>query len=241
MGFNYTHPITKKRKNIGLGNYPGCTLKIAREKAQSYRELLSQGHDPKEHKDQTLAEAQKKEATTLQVVAQDWIKVKANDISEKHQQQTMRSLQLHVFPVLGNTPIHKMNAKDTIQYLNPIAAKGSLETVKRLTQRINEIMTYACNVGLIEHNPLSGISKAFQTPKKQHQPSLSPDELPRFMRALAFAHIKLVSRCLIQWQLHTMVRPSEAAGTRWKEIDMKQALWTIPAERMKKKVSISYP
>ncbi len=32
-----------------------------------------------------------------------------------------------------------------------------------------------------------------------------------------------------------MVRPSEAAGTRWDEIDLDAATWKIPAERMKRK------
>ncbi len=55
------------------------------------------------------------------------------------------------------------------------------------------------------------------------------------------ASIKLTTRCLIEWQLHTMVRPGEAAGTRWDEIDIKNALWTIPADRMKSKKQHTVP
>ena len=54
------------------------------------------------------------------------------------------------------------------------------------------------------------------------------------MKALSIASIKLTTRCLIEWQLHTMVRPGEAAGTRWVEIDLTKNVWAIPAERMKK-------
>jgi integrase len=43
------------------------------------------------------------------------------------------------------------------------------------------------------------------------------------------------------WQLHTMVRPSEAAGTAWSEIDLEKRLWTIPASRMKKKREHTVP
>lgn len=32
-----------------------------------------------------------------------------------------------------------------------------------------------------------------------------------------------------------LVRPSEASGARWAEIDLDAKLWTIPAERMKAK------
>lgn len=30
-----------------------------------------------------------------------------------------------------------------------------------------------------------------------------------------------------------MVRPGEATGAQWSEIDLRKRLWTIPAERMK--------
>jgi len=47
------------------------------------------------------------------------------------------------------------------------------------------------------------------------------------------ASIKLTTRCLIEWQLHTITRPGEAAGTRWDEIDIDSGLWSMSAERMK--------
>lgn len=116
-----------------------------------------------------------------------------------------------------------------------------METVKRLCQRLNEIMVYSVNTGIIPSNPLAGISKAFQQPVKQHLPTLKPEELPTLMTALSRASIKYTTRCLIEWQLHTMVRPSEAAGTCWHEIDFENNLWNIPALRMKKKKPHTVP
>ena len=72
-------------------------------------------------------------------------------------------------------------------------------------------------------------------------PTLKPDQLPALMTILNRASIKLTTRCLIEWQLHTMTRPSEAAGTRWEEINLKKKLWTIPAARMKKAKPHSVP
>jgi integrase len=102
-------------------------------------------------------------------------------------------------------------------------------------------MVYAVNTGLIENNPLAGIGKAFQTPVKQHLPTLKPEELPTLIKALSFASIKTTTRCVIEWQLHTMVRPSEAAGMCWDEIDFDNSLWNIPAERMKSKKDHTVP
>lgn len=49
------------------------------------------------------------------------------------------------------------------------------------------------------------------------------------------SNLSVSTRCLIEWQLLILVRPSEASGTRWEEIDLDAKLWTIPAKRMKAK------
>jgi integrase len=239
--FNYYRPFTKKRANLSMGIYPSLGLADARGKAKCYRELLSQDIDPQEHKTSLEQSQQEAHANTFEHVAAKWMEVKRSKITADYADDIWRSFELHLFFDLGKLPIHKLTAPNTIKILEPIAAKGSLETVKRLTQRINEVMTFAVNTGVTENNPLAGISKAFQAPKMRHMPTLKPERLPELMKALTTASIKLTTRCLIEWQLHTMVRPSEAAGARWEEIDTDAAAWTIPAERMKKKRTHTVP
>lgn len=96
-------------------------------------------------------------------------------------------------------------------------------------------MIYAVNTGLIDANPASGVGMAFEKPKKQNMPTLRPEELPELMHSLVMSNLSVPTRCLIEWQLLTLVRPSEASGARWAEIDLNAKLWTIPAERMKAK------
>jgi integrase len=239
--FNYSRPFTKKRANLSMGIYPSLSLADARQKAKSYRELLSQNIDPQEHAADLQRSQQEAQANTFENVATKWMDVKRSKITPNYADDIWRSFELHIFPTLGKLPIHKLKAPNTIKVLEPIAAKGSLETVKRLTQRINEVMTFAVNTGITDNNPLVGISKAFQAPKKRHMATLRPERLPVLMKALTTASIKLTTRCLIEWQLHTMVRPSEAAGARWDEVDTDAELWTIPAERMKKKRAHTVP
>jgi len=233
--FNYYRPYTKKRTSLSLGTYPAVTLAEARKRRSEAKELLATDIDPKEHREERSRISEKAHNNTLEYIASQWLEVKKADISADHARDTWRSLELHVFPNLGKVPIHKITATKTIETLKPIAAKGSLETIKRLCQRLNEIMVYAVNTGLIKNNPLTGISKAFKKPAKQHLPTLKPEELPYLLHTLTTASIKYTTRCLIEWQLHTMVRPSEAAGTRWDELDFETATWHIPAERMKRK------
>ncbi len=121
-----------------------------------------------------------------------------------------------------------------IELLRPIEAKGSLETIKRLCQRMNEIMGYAVNSGVIHSNPLINIKAVFQKPEKQHMKAIDPQELPALMKSIANASIKKTTRCLLEWQLHTMTRPAEASNARWDELDLENGMWIIPAERMKR-------
>ncbi len=167
-------------------------------------------------------------------MAKEWFDIKKDDITPDYAVDIWRSLELHIFPYLSEIPVKEITAPQVIELLKPIEAKGSLEAVKRLAQRLNEVMNFATNCGLVQANPLTGIKAAFKKPKKENMAALKPAELPELMSAIANASIKRTTRCLIEWQLHTMTRPSEASGTRWDEIDLEARVWTIPPARMKK-------
>lgn len=239
--FDYYRPFTKVRTCLSFGSYPQVSIADARSKRKFARELLAKEIDPKEHRDENDLKKEREHTNTLKHIAAQWLDVKKSNVSTEHAKDTWRSLELHIFPSLGKLPIHKVSAVKTIETIKPIAAKGSLETVKRLCQRLNEIMIFAVNTGILTANSLAGISQAFQAPTKQHHPTLKPDQLPELMQTIMSASIKRTTRYLMEWQLHTMVRPGEAAGTRWNEIDFENKLWTIPAERMKKKKEHTVP
>lgn len=231
----YSKPFTKTRTNMGLGCYPEVSLAQARVLRKTYRELLAQDIDPKAHRDQERQQVLKQHSNTLQAVAEDWFNIKKTTISPDYAQDIWRSIALHVLPSLGNYPINSITAPLTIEVLKKVESAGSLETVRRLCQRINEVMNYAVNVGVIHANPLAGISAAFVKPKRKHMATIKPDELPELLRVLNCANLHVITRALIEWQLHTMTRSNEAAKAQWSEIDLDNKFWVIPAERMKMK------
>ncbi|MCF7354229.1 integrase domain-containing protein [Vibrio sp. CK2-1] len=232
---NYKHPHTSKRTNLGLGKYPEVSLAQARKSILLSKELIAQGIDPQEDKKKKQQAYKEVHEHVFEKIAQDWFEIKKDSVTPDYAEDIWRSLVLHVFPKLANTPIKEITAPLVIDLLRPIEAKGNLETVKRVAQRLNEVMNYATNCGLVSANPLTGIKAAFKKPKKVNMAALSPDELPELMSALATSSIKKTTRCLAEWQLHTMTRPSEASGARWDEIDLENKIWTIPPERMKKR------
>ncbi|MFG5060150.1 tyrosine-type recombinase/integrase [Vibrio cholerae] len=233
--FNYYRPTNGKRANLNLGRFPDVSLVQARKASLNAKELIAQGIDPQdERKRQQQAHKEIHEHTFVNV-AKDWFAIKQHDVTPDYALDIWRSLELHIFPHISDKPVKAITAPEIIELLKPIEAKGSLETVKRLTQRLNEVMNFATNCGLIQANPLTGIKAAFKKPKKENMAALTPAELPELMGAIANASIKRTTRCLLEWQLHTMTRPAEASGARWDEINWEENVWTIPAERMKKR------
>lgn len=233
--FRYQRPATKQRTMMGLGAFPALSLADARGLRADYLALLANGIDPQIQAE--VAEEQQQIAldSIFSTVAANWFKLKSKSVTPDYAKDIWRSLEKDVFPAIGEIPVQQIKARILVEALEPIKARGALETVRRLVQRINEIMIYAVNTGLIDANPASGIGMAFEKPKKQNMPTLRPEELPKLMRSLIMSNLSVPTRCLIEWQLLTLVRPSEASGARWAEIDLDTKLWTIPAERMKAK------
>lgn len=232
--FKYTRPYTKKSALISLGGYPEVSLQQARKQRDEARELIKQGIDPQEYKSEKEQRKQEEIKSTFRKIASDWFKGKSGKgLTESTLKRTWESLELHLFPCIGDKSIFKLKAKEFIKAMEPLRASGKLETIKRLCQRINEIMYYAVNIGLIEANPAAKITDAFESPIKGQMATITAQELPEFMQVLSMARIELQTRCVIEWQLLTMTRPSEAVGVKWDEIDFDNDLWVIPAEKMK--------
>ncbi|ELP5728339.1 tyrosine-type recombinase/integrase [Vibrio vulnificus] len=233
--FNYYRPTNGKRANLNLGRFPDVSLVQARKASLNAKELIAQGVDPQDERKRQQQAHKEIHEHTFANVTKDWFTIKQHDVTPNYALDIWRSLELHIFPHISDKPVKAITAPEIIELLKPIEAKGSLETVKRLAQRLNEVMNFATNCGLIQANPLTGIKAAFKKPKKENMAALTPAELPELMGAIANASIKRTTRCLLEWQLHTMTRPAEASGARWDEIDWEEKVWTIPAERMKKR------
>ncbi|SCC12747.1 Integrase [Gilliamella bombicola] len=232
--FKYTRPYTKKGALISFGSYPEVSLQQARKQRDEARELIKQGIDPQEHKAEQEQLKQETIGNTFYSMAERWLKFKTEQgLEEQTLKKAWRSLENHVFPYINDIPISQVTAIKAINALQSLNNNNKYETIKRVCRRINEIMYYAVNMGIIDNNPLAKITDVFNSPKVKNQPTISPTELPQFMQALSMASIELQKRCVIEWQLLTLTRPSEAVGARWDEINFNKKIWSIPTERMK--------
>ena len=135
-------------------------------------------------------------------------------------------------------PINAIDTPDILEALNPIWLSKP-ETASRLRGRIERVLDAAHVAG---HRP-TGLNPArwkghlalmLSKPKKLargHHTAMDWQEIPAFMKALRDRD-SLSARAL-EFIILTITRASETLGARWQEIDLDQALWTIPASRMK--------
>jgi hypothetical protein len=103
--FNYYHPVTKKRINMGLGTYPELSLALARKMTVEARELVASGLDPKERRDTQLQIKRAATEHTFKSMATAWFELKKDSVTPAYAEDIWRSLTLHVFPDLEETPI----------------------------------------------------------------------------------------------------------------------------------------
>ena len=103
--FNYYRPISRKRANLSLGKYPDLSLAKARAKALTARELLADGIDPKEHRDNDLKAKQAILSHSFEMVATEWLQLKASEVKEGTYKTISNTLINHIFPIIGNLPI----------------------------------------------------------------------------------------------------------------------------------------
>lgn len=227
--FNYYKPYTKNRTEIGLGSYPDVNLARTREIREEYRSLLSQNIDPHTHR-QAIEQAKQTEIyNTFENVAwawYEWRQTRAN-FSQGYARDVKSLIERILLPAFGKYPITQISAPMALKAFKPLQEKGTLETLKRAIQKMNEIMTFALHREIIQHNPLINISKEFDSPTVEHFKTIKPEDLSEFLFTLNTSQIQLQTRYLILWQLLTMTRPNEAATAKYEDIDEKEKVWTI--------------
>lgn len=231
--FNYYHPLTEKRTNLSIGRYPEISLAQAREARNEFLALLARKIDPKAYYEQQKQEQQLSKHRTFLAIAEQWKAKKQGEIELKTLVKYWRSLELHIFPFIGNYLIDEILPTVVIPPIKRVEERNTLDMAQRLCGYINEILNFAVNSGLIAFNPCLKIGKTFKRVSKQNNPRISSEELPDFIQSIEHAHIEPQTKNLIYFQMLTMTRPGEASGAEWGEIDFKTKLWTIPAERMK--------
>jgi len=96
---------------------------------------------------------------------------------------------------------------------------------------MNQIMVYSS----IKPNPFADLTEGVTWPTGSNQKAITPQELPELFKAFDISNMNVQTKHLILFQLHTLVRPKEAATIEWSDIDFNNSVWIIPSEKRKGK------
>ena len=129
--------------------------------------MLANGIDPQIQAEVAKEQQQIALDSIFSTVAANWFQLKSKSVTPDYAKDIWRSLEKDVLPVIGEIPVQQIKARTLVEALEPIKARGALETVRRLVQRINEIMIYAVNTGLIEANQHQVLEWPLRSPKNK--------------------------------------------------------------------------
>lgn len=225
-----------KEKSLAIGVYPEVSIKDARLKKDAARRLLADGIDPGEKKKAVKREQTIEAASSFRAVAMEWHEKMAAEWAPRHAAAVLRSLEMYLFPALGNRPISQITAMELMLELRKVEQRGLHDTTKRLRERCAAIFRRAEVTGRASSNPAAALVDEFITPVSVPQPALDQEDLPAFLTALATTdRITLQTKFLIQLIMILFTRIGETVRAEWDHIDLDAGVWEIPPETRKMK------
>ncbi|CFQ17178.1 phage integrase [Yersinia enterocolitica] len=222
-----------KEKRIAFGVYPHVSLADARQKRETAKKLLASGTDPAEVKKADKLAQRLSSENSFEAISREWHKAKADRWSLGYREEIMSTFEADIFPYIGKRPIAEITPLELLDVLQRIEKRGALEKTHKVRQRCGEVFRYAIITGRAEYNPAPDLASALSTPKKQHYPFLSAEEMPYFIRDLEGYTGSIITKNAAKILMLTGVRTKEMRFATWQEIDLESGLWEIPAERMK--------
>jgi integrase len=236
-----------KQRPIGLGSARDVSLKDARQLAETCRQAVRQGRDPRT----VLADASGELA--FDAAARELIASMAPSWrNAKHRAQwhmtllgemppdeagKVRKTEQDYCAAISTKPVSKVTTEDALKVLKPLWQTRP-ETASRLRGRCERVWDYAKARGHCSgENPfrwrghLDALLPRRAKLTRGHHAAMPFADVPGFVRALK-AMPGIAPRAL-EFAILTAARTGEVLGARWDEIDMGAKLWTAPAERMK--------
>ena len=224
-----------KRRELGLGSVRDVPLAEARQKAAEMRRRLLDGEDPRQTRDRDAGPA----VPTFGVFADDWCaSTEGGFRNEKHKAQIRMTLGDAYCSSIRGKAVDAITTDDVLAVLQPIWLEKS-ETASRLRGRIEKVLDAAKAKGLRQgENPARWRGHlALLLPKRNklqrgHHAAMPYKDLPTFLARLRTHDSP--SALALEFAILTVSRTQEAIAARWEEIDLTEAVWTVPPDRMKR-------
>lgn len=217
--------------------YPLVSLADARAKRDEAFTVLCEGHDPAIAKKLKIEANLEAARQTFERVARAWHENAKAQWARIHAADIIRSLERDIFPAIGDLPIAQLTPPLVLAALREIEARGSIETAKRVRQRVSAVFVYAIAQGIATSDPAEKLGAVLKPLRKGRQPAIT-DLVPlrKMIITAEQDYARPMTRLALRFLALTAVRPSELRGAHWDEFEClngKEPLWCIPSARMK--------
>ncbi len=247
-GWRFDYTVNGRRKLLSLGTYPDTGLAQARKKADEARRLVSDGTDPSDVRKaakvaavrsraaDALADAGLPPIDSFEAVAREWLgTVHGAKVSDGHADRTRIRLEQDVFPWLGRRPVGGIKPSELLACLRRVEERGAIETAHRVKQACGQVFRYAIATDRCDRDPAADLREALTPIQARHHAAITdPKRVGELLRACDTYKGHPITRAALALAPLTFQRPGELRHAEWAEIDLDAALWTIPAERMKR-------
>ena len=239
--WRFRYRFDHKEKLLALGTYPEISLADARQRRDEARRQLAHGVDPGAVR-KAMKQAKTEETETFEVIAREWHAKFTPTWTTGHAVKIMSRLERDLLPWIGALPINQIKAPELLTVLRRVENRGVLEAAHRIKTLSGQIFKYAVATGRAERDPSGDLKGALPQPKKKHFSAITdPKEVAALLRAIDGYKGHFVVKCALRLAPLLFVRPGELRHAEWAEIDLDEAVWNIPAHKMKMKQAHTVP
>lgn len=232
--WRYRFRLGGKETVFAIGAYPTVNLAQARAARDAARELVKQGINPAHNQASMLAEQIADNHNTFSAIAEEFIASKQGK-SQTYINGIRRDFKTYVYPTIGNLPINTITPQQVMTCLDKCKSKGVIVTGINVRQRMSSVFMLAIRTLRAERDPTLAFKEYFQRSPIQHAEALSKVEIGEFVRRLKAYNGSRTVVIAIWLLLYTASRTIEIRRAEWADFQLDEGLWTIPANKMKKR------
>ncbi|MBN8815820.1 MAG: tyrosine-type recombinase/integrase [Sphingomonas sp.] len=230
--FNYR--FLDKQKKLHLGGWPTISLAEARARRDEAKKKIAEGIDPALEKKRARIAAKYAAANTFQAVAEEWLIKCERDGLAPVTVDKIRWLLAKAYPLIGTIPIAQITPHEALAVLRKVEATGAYESARRMRSVLSRVFRYGVATVRCDKDVAADLRGAIAVPKVKHFAAITrPSEVGALLRAIDGYTGHKVTVMAMRLSPHVLLRPGELRQAEWTDIDFEEAIWFIPAERMK--------
>ena len=230
-GYRNGQRIPGRRIEIGLGKFPAVPLVSANDTAAKNYELARDGIDPRNVEEVIIPTFTQAVDAVIELHKSAW------KSGAKSEAQWRASLRDYAMPSLGNRPVDAIETADILACLASIW-NTKQETARRVRQRLRVVFNWVIASGYRKDNPAGETLTAVlprHTGTRQHFNAAPYSEVAAAVATIKDSNAWAGTKLAFEFLVLTAARSGEVRLATWDEIDMENAVWVVPAERMKAK------